>query len=231
MPVTRTGFPEELVSRSGFFRVAFVWGRSICGGDRRMAGNWSKPMTQPELPVATLKAEHQVILRVIRVLDKLMNRFEESGPFPESSLARCVEFLRLFADACHHGKEEDLLFPVLESRGIPREGGPIGVMLYEHQAARQLTREMNDALTQSQTGDAAARGAFHKAARSYIDLLTNHIFKEDNVLFNMGARVMSADDQSALVPQFCAVNCRVFEGKRREQLQQIADELEAECGR
>ena len=186
-------------------------------------------MTQAEPPVVTLKAEHLVILRVIRALDIFMGRFEKNGEFPESSLARCVEFLRLFADACHHGKEEDLLFPVLESRGIPREGGPIGVMLHEHQVGRQLTTDMHDALTRSRAGVAAAKGEFRQTARSYIDLLTNHIFKEDNILFNMGARVMNADDQAALGTQFCAVNCRVFEGKRRDQLEKIADELEAEC--
>lgn len=187
-------------------------------------------MTQSEAPVATLKAEHQVILRVIRVLSTLMDQFETNGEFPEAPLARCVDFLRLFADACHHGKEEDLLFPVLESRGIPREGGPIGVMVYEHQVARELTKKMHDALSQSRSGDAAAKRHFCRAARNYIDLLTNHIFKEDNMLFNMGARVMSAEDQCTLRTQFCAVNCRVFEGKRREQLQQIADELETEFG-
>lgn len=186
-------------------------------------------MTQSETPIATLKAEHQVILRVIRVLGIIMDRYEEDGEFPESSLARCVEFLLLFADACHHGKEEDLLFPVLESRGIPREGGPIGVMLYEHQVGRQLTRDMHDALTRFRTGDAAAKRDFRQAARSYIDLLTNHIFKEDNILFNMGARVMNAGDQAALSSKFCAVNCRVFEGKRRDQLHKIADELEGGC--
>lgn len=186
-------------------------------------------MAQSESPVATLKEEHQVILRVIRVLGTLMDRFEKSGEFPEATLVRCVEFLRLFADACHHGKEEDLLFPVLEARGIPRDGGPIGVMLYEHQIARKLTRDMHDALANARAGELTARENFHQAARSYIDLLTNHIFKEDNILFNMGARVMNAGDQSELVTQFCAVNCRVFEGMRREQLQQIADEVEAAC--
>ena len=146
-------------------------------------------MSQSEPPVDTLKAEHQVILRVIRVLGTLMDRYEESGAFAESSLARCVEFIRLFADACHHGKEEDLLFPVLESRGIPREGGPIEVMLYEHQMARELTKEMSQALALFRTGDVAAKRQFCQAARNYIDLLTKHIFKEDNILFNMGARV------------------------------------------
>lgn len=185
---------------------------------------------QSESPVAVLKAEHQIILRVVRILGGLMDRFEQAGAFAEAPLAKCVVFIRLFADACHHGKEEDLLFPVLESRGIPRDGGPIGVMLHEHQVARGLTREMAGALTDVRTGDAAARRRFCKAARQYVDLLTNHIFKEDNVLFTMGDRLMHPDDQAALGSKFCAVNCRVFEGKRREELERLADELEAECG-
>jgi len=182
----------------------------------------------PDNPVTVLKAEHQVILRVIRVLARLMDQFERTGQFAEAPLAKCVEFLRLFADACHHGKEEDLLFPVLESRGIPREGGPIGVMLYEHQVGRRLTREMAEALGAVQSGDTSGRTRFLRAARQYVDLLTGHIFKEDNVLFSMGDRVMGKDDQKALADQFCTVNCRAFEGRRREQLQQIADQLEAD---
>ena len=183
-----------------------------------------------ESPVNVLRAEHQIILRVVRVLAMLMDRFEQTGEFTEAPLAKCVEFIRLFADACHHGKEEDLLFPVLESRGIPRDGGPIGVMLYEHQVARGLTRDMAGALTDARTGGAAARTRFCQAARKYIDLLTNHIFKEDTVLFDKGDRMMNPGDQRTLTTQFCAVNCRAFEGRRREELQQIADELEAECG-
>lgn len=185
---------------------------------------------QPEAPSRVLRAEHQVILRVVRVLDLLMRRLEQTGEFRLPSLAKCVVFLRLFADACHHGKEEDLLFPVLESRGIPREGGPIGVMLYEHQVARRLTQEMAQALDGGPSPDSAARERFRQAARQYIDLLTNHIFKEDNILFTMGDRVMASDDQDALAADFCAVNCKVFEGRRREELLHLADELEAAAG-
>jgi len=184
-----------------------------------------------ESPVGVLRAEHQIILRVVRVLSGLMDRFEQAGEFAEAPLAKCVQFIRLFADACHHGKEEDLLFPVLESRGIPRDGGPIGVMLYEHQVARGLTKDMAGALADARTGDAAARTRFCQAARKYADLLTDHIYKEDNILFAMGDRMMNPGDQRTLTTQFCAVNCRAFEGRRREELQQIADELETGCGR
>ncbi len=186
-----------------------------------------KAMNNQENPVNDLRAEHKVILRVVKVLAGLMDRYEKSGAFDPTQLDKCVRFIRLFADACHHGKEEDLLFPVLEARGIPRDGGPIGVMLYEHTVARGLTKDMAAALKALESGDESAKTRFAKAARQYAELLTNHIFKEDNVLFNMGDRVMSADDQSSLAPQFCAVNCRVFEGCRREELERIADELES----
>lgn len=185
-------------------------------------------MSQPQQPVQVLKAEHQIILRVIRVLGGFVDDYERHGRFPVDSFRKCVTFIRLFADACHHGKEEDLLFPVLESRGIPREYGPIGVMLHEHQMARGLTKEMSAALDAVQSGDSDATARFVHAAKDYVDLLNNHIFKEDNILFTMGDRVMTPDDQQALSSRFCSVDCRVFEGHRREQLQKLADELEAE---
>lgn len=185
-------------------------------------------MSETQQPIQLLKAEHQIILRVIRVLGNLVDHYERSGEFPMDSLRKCVTFIRLFADACHHGKEEDLLFPVLESRGIPRDGGPIGVMLYEHQVARGLTKDMSVALDAVQAGDRDAHSSFIHAARAYIDLLTNHIFKEDNILFNMGDRMMTPGDREALSSRFCSVDCKVFEGRRREQLEQLADELEAE---
>jgi hemerythrin-like domain-containing protein len=50
-----------------------------------------------------------------------------------TTLEESVNFLRHFADECHHFKEEKLLFPLMEEDGIPREGEPIGMMLVEHE--------------------------------------------------------------------------------------------------
>ena len=181
-------------------------------------------------PTGVLRQEHQVILRVIAVLDRLVTKSQDGDGFEADAMGKCVEFFRLFADACHHAKEEDLLFPLLEQRGIPREGGPIGVMLEEHRMARGHTRNMADALKAYADGNQEALSTFHEAARHYIQLLRNHIFKEDNILFNMGDRVMTGDDRAALCERFCEVGCRAFEGRRREALEKIADDLEAEWG-
>ena len=183
-------------------------------------------MESSNRPSAVLRAEHLTILRVIQILRRLVTRSEQGKGFERLAFKRCVEFFRLFADACHHAKEEDLFFPVLEARGIPREGGPIGVMLHEHSLARQYTKEMSHALDAVEEGEKDAENKFHSAAHEYIELLTNHISKEDNVLFNMGDRVMSDDDQTTLCNRFCEAGCRSFGGKTREELVQIADELE-----
>src|SRR3990172_2652590 len=120
-------------------------------------------MEPPETPSGILRTEHQIIMRVVEVLHRLVARSREGRGFERAALARCVDFFRAFADACHHAKEEDLLFPVLESRGIPREGGPIGMMLYEHKLAREHTRAMAEALDAEQRGEASAVARFHEA--------------------------------------------------------------------
>ncbi len=173
-----------------------------------------------------LRSEHQVILRVIGVLKPLVERSERGDGFERESLGQRVEFFRYFADACHHTKEEDLLFPALESRGIPRDGGPISVMLQEHQLARVCTRQMGEVLEAAEREEPDAANRLHAAAHQYIDLLTDHIGKEDNILYPMGDRVMTSEDQDSLCARFCEVACRSFGGKRREELERIADALE-----
>lgn len=174
-----------------------------------------------------LTEEHRVIQRVLHVLEELVRRSETENRLDVDALERCVSFFRLFADACHHAKEEDLLFPVLERRGVPREGGPIGVMLDEHRQARGLIGRMRQLLNDYRQGDVLSGAAFREAACAYVDLMHMHIFKEDNRLFPMGDHLMPEGDQRRLCRQFCEVACRDFEGRDQQQLQALADELES----
>ncbi len=174
---------------------------------------------------AELREEHQVILRVIDVLKKLVARSRSGNGFESEAFKQCVSFIKYFADACHHAKEEELFFPVLESRGIPKENGPIGMMLYEHTLARGFTAEMAQALDAHDKGDADAIEQFLRAAEQYAELLTGHIFKEDNVLFNMGDQALSPQDHESLCSKYCEVGCKSFGGKKRDELKRMADDL------
>lgn len=219
-------FARRAAARAPFLRNAARFMTAVIHR-RGAAGYFGREMAEPATASEVLKDEHRTIGRVLAVLERLLERDEAGRGFERAALARCVEFFRLFADACHHHKEEELLFPLLEARGIPREGGPIGVMLYEHRLGRGHVAAMAEALERAGDGDGEARERFRGAAESYLDLLAQHIFKEDQVLFPMGDGVLSEEDQADLAGRFCSLDCPAITGRTHAQLAAIADELEA----
>ncbi|MEK9137361.1 MAG: hemerythrin domain-containing protein, partial [Bacteroidota bacterium] len=132
-------------------------------------------------------------------------------------LARMLDFLKGFADGCHHGKEENILFPAMEKAGIPREHGPIGVMLGEHELGRKYIRGMGEALEREKAHDTSWASAFASSARAYRNLLTQHIEKENNILFPMADIHIAHDIQVRLSKEFEKLELeRVGVGKHEE---------------
>lgn len=148
-----------------------------------------------------LVAEHEIIERGLTVLEKAVAQIEAGQDISDEFLKWAPEFFSQFADKCHHAKEEDLFFPLLRERGIPQEGGPIGVMLHEHDVGRDAVRRMRMA-SESDEFDAAT---FASAGREFVPLLRQHIFKENNILFQMAGNVMSEADDADMDVGFTQV--------------------------
>ncbi len=174
---------------------------------------------------AILREEHQLILRVAGVLEVRLSAEGEGEPLDYDTVARCITFFRLFADACHHGKEEDLLFPGLEAQGMPRDTGPIAVMLYEHEQGRALVRTMAASLNDAREGDERAGDDLRGAAWGFIDLIVAHIGKEDNVLFTMADGMIVGPDCVDLCSRYDEVCRRRFEGRTLEDLERLGSEI------
>jgi hemerythrin-like domain-containing protein len=154
---------------------------------------------------AELVAEHEAVLLALRILERVEGALQAGAADAPSHAGELVEFLKVFVDRCHHGKEEDVLFPELERLGVPRQGGPIGVMLAEHERGRTLVAAMADALAPLGRGEPGAAARFAESAGSYRALLTAHIAKENGVLFPMAERVVPGDEQGQLVERFEAI--------------------------
>jgi len=177
-----------------------------------------------------LREEHQVILRVLSCFEIAIREAREAEAIDLATFEKFVEFFRGFADHCHHCKEEDRLFPVLVSAGIPKEGGPIGCMLAEHEQARAYVGAIAERIAPAAQGDAAALRFVLDQGEFYIDLLRNHIAKEDNVLFNMADTVLTgpaveglcrAYGEEEAAPEYC---------RRLERCRAVADEFAGRFG-
>ena len=169
-------------------------------------------------PTEDLKHEHEAVLEMLGILDAMAGRLEEKRPVEPAHIDHVLDFLRGFVDKCHHGKEETALFPAMEAAGVLRTGGPIGVMLDEHETGRGFVRQMAAAAGRDGAG-------FARAARGYIELLTRHIAKENNVLFPMAERVLSAGTEVRLEQEFADIEERVVGAGKHEQYHSLLHSL------
>jgi hemerythrin-like domain-containing protein len=133
-----------------------------------------------------LMKEHRLIERA---LDAMEGWVTTLGPGSESDdkaeLARFVSFIREFADAYHHSKEEDILFVAMVEHGFPRQGGPIAMMLHEHDLGRSLVGVLDGLAQQSTTWSKEDRGTLARTVQELSTLLRQHIQKEDQILYPM----------------------------------------------
>jgi hemerythrin-like domain-containing protein len=148
-----------------------------------------------------LRDEHEGVLVMLKVLDKVSQKLQAEASLNQDHFEGILEFLKVFVDKCHHGKEEDLLFPALEKAGIPREG-PISVMLYEHTLGRSYVKAMSELFDQYKGGDRTRNVQIIKAVKEYVALLDAHIEKENGVLFVMADNVLSEEQQDELFEGF-----------------------------
>lgn len=153
-------------------------------------------------PTDILSDEHRVIEQVLNCLDKMTEQAKSNGRLDQQSARVAVTFFRNFADRCHHAKEEDHLFPAMEAKGLPREGGPTGVMMDEHQQARNHVRMMDESIEAASEGDPSGLREFTRHAQAYCALLRGHIEKEDHCLYAMANQAFTDADQGELLRTF-----------------------------
>jgi hemerythrin-like domain-containing protein len=182
------------------------------------------------LATENLKEEHRIILHMIKILLVASDKLEKGEAVSPDVFKKAGDFVGVFADRCHHGKEEGELFPALERKGILKHRGPIAVMLMEHELGRLFVKGLNEAVEKYERGDKTAKNAIVENARGYADLLDQHIYKEDNILYPMGDKVLSEADNGELLEKFEGIEKDMIgEGKHEYYLQMIAD-LEKELG-
>ena len=146
-----------------------------------------------------LKDEHQLILRMLALLEKNAARTEQ-GTFKDYQFyLDGVDFIRNYADRFHHAKEEDVLFEAMIENGMPRQNSPIAAMLMEHDQGRAFVKAMEQAATRALNGEAGQDEAIVVNARGYLELLREHISKEDDILYPLAERVIPEEMRDGIV--------------------------------
>ena len=148
-----------------------------------------------------LENDHVHILRLTDIMEKIT---KANAP-DISDLETIVYLIRNYADGFHHAKEEKILFPFLSEKGFSRQQGPVAVMLSEHTQGRNYVQGMADSIILYKNGDLSALEQVFINMTGYVNLLRNHISKENNILFRMADKVLADEDHAALLNEYSAV--------------------------
>jgi len=167
-----------------------------------------------------LMDDHQAAEKVIAALERGFER--ASGPEP-ALVGAAIDFFTVYLEGCHHQKEERHLFPQLEARGLPKQGGPLGVMLVEHEENRRLLGEFERLGRAYVEGDTLKLEELRRVFGAYAALMKQHFWKENDILYPMGLRVVTLADQSELIAGFSACEDAVGTDARQRYYALAAD--------
>jgi len=181
-------------------------------------------------PTKILEEEHHFIQKVVGAMAVLAETLEAGKEVEEKTLHDIVEFMRTFADKCHHGKEETHLFPALEKKGVPMRGCPLGILIAEHQKGRALVSQLAEATEAYTKASPLAKDSLVKSLRGITDLYPNHIWKEEYLAFPMADKILSSEEQRELYEKFEVVEKEIGLDVHR-RFERFAEELERQAQR
>jgi DUF438 domain-containing protein len=127
-----------------------------------------------------------------------------AAPEPDRALVgKLLKYFGEYVEPVHNKKEEDYLFPLIEQRGVPRQGGPLAVMLAEHEQTQAQLADLDNLGSSYVGGDGDAAG-LRRSFAALSDLLKNHYWKENDILFPLAQRVMAPADADAVLAGIAA---------------------------
>ena len=177
--------------------------------------------------IEVLMNEHRVIERSLNTLIDYARAVANGADLPRADLAGLVSFLREYADAYHHGKEEDILFRAMADNGMPENSGPLAVMLSEHTEGRRLTAVLAELAVGEAPWEPEERRRLLFAASGYARMLAEHIQKEDRVLYPMARHMLPDDVWRGIESEFSAFKTAPQRAEHADRLEGMVQELAA----
>lgn len=176
------------------------------------------------LYLSSLMNDHSLIEKALVLIER---QIQKKSKINFTALRTLFDFLLDYGDLCHNMKEEKVYFPLLLERGLP-PSGPVGVMLLEHEEERKYIN-----LIKSQLAEASAEKLpddFISNINAYIDLTKNHIWKENDILYPMGKRILSPEDEIYLNSEFRKIEKESLGEGAYLRYSTLLDAMEKESG-
>ncbi len=174
-------------------------------------------------PIGPLMWEHRLIERMIALIGSRIDAIRSRKRVDVRFVETVVDFVRTYADRCHHGKEEDILFRDLESKPLsPEHRNTLDELVEEHRFGRQVVGRLVDANVRYAAGDAEAVGEIVECLETLVDFYPKHIEKEDKRFFFPVLDYFSPEERDRMLHECYAFDRELI----HEHYGQVVERLE-----
>jgi hemerythrin-like domain-containing protein len=167
--------------------------------------------------------EHRLIERMLAIIQERLAQAVKTRRIEPCFVDTAVDFMRVYADRTHHGKEEKILFRDLDKKGLSEADRRVmNELIEEHAFARSITEELVEANTRYRNGDSAALEDLARCLRTLVDFYPKHIEKEDKVFFPASRAYFSEAEDQAMLAEFWEFDRKMI----HEKYKSVVDTLE-----
>lgn len=157
----------------------------------------------PENPINILVEEHKILLQLLEKLSALVNGIQQAAD--ESTISEEIRQMKHIAEDFldaekHYLREENVLFPILEKHGITE---PPAIIWTEHNQLRAKKKQLHNLIENYDTiGFQDFKKRLHETEKTLSNILSSHIFKENNILFPTALRVVTEQEWRGVRREF-----------------------------
>jgi len=161
-----------------------------------------------------LMIEHRLIERMIGVIKDAIKQIEKTNQVDPVFIDTAVDFIRMYADRTHHGKEEDILFRDLKKKPMSADDRRLmDELIADHVFGRQNTKELIDANTRYRNGDKSALPIIVSTLSTLVDFYPKHIQKEDKVFFPAFRAYLTEGEDQEMLEEFLEFDRKMIHEK------------------
>ncbi len=174
-------------------------------------------------PRGPLMIEHRLIERMLHLISLEASNIRSTRKLNSVFIENAVDFIRVYADQTHHGKEEEILFRDLSKKSMNSDEFKImEELVQEHILGRKVVGELVSAKNLYLTGDNSAVDTVIEKLELLIDFYPRHIAKEDKVFFPAMMKYLNVDDQQRMLNEFWDFDKNMIHRRYRELIESIS---------
>jgi hemerythrin-like domain-containing protein len=173
---------------------------------------------------APLMIEHRLIERMLELIKREAARIHETNDLNSVFLDNAVDFIRIYADRTHHGKEEDILFRDLAKKDMNDEEKRImAELVQEHALGRKTVADLVDAKKGHFAGDSSALQVVLDRLEFLVSFYPRHIEKEDKVFFPAMMKYLPVEEQERMLAEFREFDRNMIHEKYRHLVEDLGN--------